>query len=44
MQTTTHCPRELGFELELTATDDGIPTDCVVNFDNIHLIPGDAFR
>ena len=25
-----------------SATDDGVPTDYVVNFDNIHTIPGDA--
>ena len=32
-------------ELELTARgDDGVPTDCVVNFDNIHTIPRDVFR
>lgn len=23
---------------------DGVPTDCVVNFDNIHTIPRSAFR
>jgi mRNA interferase MazF len=34
--------RGLVFELELTATDDGVPTDCVVNFDNVHTIPRDA--
>jgi mRNA interferase MazF len=36
--------RGLVSELELTATNDGVPTDCVVNFDNIHTIPRDAFR
>jgi mRNA interferase MazF len=29
-------------ELELTVTDDGVPTDCVVNFENIHAIPRDT--
>jgi len=36
--------RGLVSELELTASDDGVPTDCVVNFDNIHTIPRSAFR
>jgi mRNA interferase MazF len=31
-------------ELELTAHDDGVPSDCVVNFDNIHTIPRSSFR
>jgi mRNA interferase MazF len=30
-------------ELDLT-TADGVPTDSVVNFDNIHTIPRDRFR
>src|SRR5680860_694410 len=40
----TRTVRGLVSELELTATDDGVPTDCVVNFDNIHTVPRDAFR
>jgi len=40
----TRTVRGLVSELELTATHDGVPTDCVVNFDNIHTIPRDAFR
>ena len=40
--TRTH--RGLVSELELTASQDGVPTDCVVNFDNIHTIPRDVFR
>ena len=40
----TRTVRGLVSELELTATDDGVPTNCVVNFDNIHTIPRDAFR
>lgn len=40
----TRTIRGLVSELELSADDDGVPTDCVVNFDNIHTIPRDAFR
>lgn len=40
----TRTVRGLVSELELTARDDGVPTDCVVNFDNIHTIPRNAFR
>ena len=40
----TRTVRGLVSELQLTATDDGVPTDCVVNFDNIHTIRRDAFR
>ena len=40
----TRTVRGLVSELELTAADDGVPTDCVVNFDNIHTIPRAAFR
>lgn len=39
----TRTIRGLVSELELTP-DDGVPTDCAVNFDNIHTIPRDAFR
>ena len=39
----TRTVRGLVSELELTAAD-GLPTNCVVNFDNIHTIPRDAFR
>jgi mRNA interferase MazF len=31
-------------ELELTPDTDGVPSDCVVNFDNIHTIPREALR
>jgi mRNA interferase MazF len=31
-------------ELVLTPTDDGVPTECVVNFDNIHTVPRSAFQ
>ena len=30
-------------ELKLT-TADGLPTDCVVNLDNVHTIPRETFR
>lgn len=40
--TRTH--RGLVSELELTPADDGVPTACFVNFDNIHTLPRDAFR
>jgi mRNA interferase MazF len=40
----TRTVRGLVSELELTARADGLPSDCVVNFDNIHTIPRDAFR
>ena len=40
----TRTRRGLVSELELTARRDGLPTDCVVNFDNIHTIRREAFR
>lgn len=40
----TRTRRALVSELDLTMSDDGVPTDCVVNFDNIHTIPRDTFR
>jgi len=40
----TRTRRDLVSELVLTAVDDGLPTDCVVNFDNIHTVPRAAFR
>ncbi len=36
--------RGLVSELYLTAAEDGVPSDCVVNFDNIHTLPRTAFR
>ena len=39
----TRTVRGLVSELELTPAD-GLPTACVVNFDNIHTVPKDAFR
>ena len=39
----TRTVRGLVSELPLTPAD-GVPTDCVVNFDNIHTIPRNTFR
>jgi mRNA interferase MazF len=36
--------RGLASELPLTPEADGVPTSCVVNFDNIHTLPRDSFR
>lgn len=40
----TRTRRDLVSELRLTAAGDGMPTDCVVNFDNLHTLPREAFR
>ena len=40
----TRTKRDLVSELELTAQRDGVPSDCVVNFDNVHTIPREACR
>lgn len=40
----TRTRRGLVSELELRPSDDGVPTDCVVNFDNLHTLPRGAFR
>jgi mRNA interferase MazF len=40
----TRTQRGLVSELVLTPVDDGVPSDCVVNFDNVHTIPRDTFR
>ena len=39
----TRTVRGLVSELALTP-DDGVPTDCVVNFDNVHTLPKQMFR
>jgi mRNA interferase MazF len=39
----TRTRRGLASELELTVAD-GVPTDSIVNFDNIHTIPRTALR
>lgn len=36
--------RGLVSELLLTAAEDGVPSDCVVNFDNVHTLPREGFR
>ncbi len=40
----TRTRRGLVSELNLSAQADGVPTDCVVNFDNIHTVPQTALR
>jgi mRNA interferase MazF len=40
----TRTRRGLVSELVLTASEDGVPTDCVVNFDNVHTLPRGTFR
>lgn len=40
----TRTRRGLVSELELTAVENRVPSDCVVNFDNIHTLPRTAFR
>jgi mRNA interferase MazF len=40
----TRTRRDLVSELTLTPDRDGVPTDCVVNFDNVHTVPRAAFR
>jgi mRNA interferase MazF len=40
----TRTRRGLVSELELTPDVDGVPTECIVNFDNIHTLPRQAFR
>ena len=40
----TRTERGLVSELELTPDQDGVPSTCVVNFDNLHTLPKDVFR
>jgi mRNA interferase MazF len=40
----TRTVRGLVSELPLTRERDGVPSDCVVNFDNLHTLPRSAFR
>jgi mRNA interferase MazF len=40
----TRTRRGLVSELELTAADDGLPDDCLVNFDNVHTLARERFR
>jgi mRNA interferase MazF len=40
----TRTQRGLVSELELNPIDDGVPSDCVVNFDNVHTLARESFR
>lgn len=40
----TRTRRGLVSELELTEAHDGVPTDCVVSFDNMHTLGRSTFR
>lgn len=40
----TRTQRGLVSELELSPETDGVPTECVVNFDNLHTLPRGSFR
>lgn len=40
----TRTVRGLVSELELDPAVDGVPSQCVVSFDDIHTLPKDAFR
>jgi mRNA interferase MazF len=40
----TRTRRDLVSELVLTRASDDVPSDCVVNFDNLHTLPRSALR
>jgi mRNA interferase MazF len=40
----TRTQRGLVSELVLTPAEDGVPTDCVASFDNIHTLARSSFR
>lgn len=40
----TRTRRGLVSEFDLNPEDDGVPTVCVVNFDNLHTLPRAVFR
>jgi mRNA interferase MazF len=40
----TRVSRGVVSELELTPDVDGVPTECVANFDNLHTLPRASFR
>ena len=40
----TRTRRGLVSELDLTADQDGVPTECIANFDNLHTLPREVFR
>jgi mRNA interferase MazF len=40
----TRAKRGVVSELDLTPDTDGVPTECVANFDNLHTLPRESFR
>lgn len=40
----TRTRRGLVSELDLNPVDDGVPSNCVVNFDNLHTLPRTSLR
>jgi mRNA interferase MazF len=40
----TRTRRGVVSELQLTPQRDGVPTECVANFDNLHTLPRDTLR
>ncbi|MDQ6613627.1 MAG: type II toxin-antitoxin system PemK/MazF family toxin [Actinomycetota bacterium] len=40
----TRTRRVLVSELDLTPGEDGVPTECVANFDNLHTLPRASLR
>jgi len=40
----TRTRRDVVSELGLTPGTDGVPTECVANFDNLHTLPRESFR
>jgi len=40
----TRIRRGVVSELELTPEADGVPTECVASFDNLHTLPSDSLR
>jgi mRNA interferase MazF len=40
----TRTERGLVSELQLTPSEDGVPSACVVNFDNVHTLPRESLR
>jgi mRNA interferase MazF len=40
----TRAVRGLVSEVELTPDIDGVPSTCVINFDNLHTLPKNVFR
>ena len=40
----TRIKRGVVSELELTPDNDGVPTECVAAFDNLHTLPRESFR